>query len=491
MAEKDRAALKAQTTNAYKIGVSKGTTVANTSQLWQDAIDSFLVKAEGEGAGGTKTFTTTGSGSAYAVTDAEIVSNSNLDGKPFFIIFNEDSLDSATITFNALPSLTIKMVGKDGKADTEVESLKANVCYVMTKEFGVNEIYIRAGGGVKINDAATNSTETWSSNKIEDRAQKSLIPVAATGSFGIYTASIPHISILADLSNYFYCIHFDTSFGNGDTININSLGDVTISMPLNSDTGKAGYLYLFRYDGLEFKAITQINYPPIDKEIQKGFFSGAMELARIKYSNSAVTGMNFTMAVQEDFNFCNDYPIEIPTNYIALTPPNVADETGGIKVVSTYLGSSPPKIAFPEDTNSSYEKNFFTTNNSFENEFPPFKHQDLTDGASVDFYLRDGFLANLTSGSATARTIDFKSVGAGGSGRINIAHGYIYLYANNSIDVTFYLDGSDVRVLTQGGGNPLTIAANYSTNIVRIDYTYYYPGSGSRLFIDTPKIYQY
>lgn len=584
MAKRTKSELK-QDRNSTYIQAKGATTVANETNFMENMIDSMALEDE---VTGTKTFTTTGTGSAYTVTDAEIVTNSDLDGKAFFCIFHTDSLESATIQFNALTPLNIKVLSNSGKSNTGNKDIKTGLAYVILKEIGINDVNIISSeritftnegvgstvfitktdngvvrlksidgsgfvevnddgetievslsGGVigsgsnlgsgegvysgvsngeirlksftsldgsisfssnvneidlstiKINDATKNTTDTWSSSKIEDRAIKTLIPVdCAFQGGGIFSATIPQATVIGDLANYFFVFRFDNVFGSGSIIQVNAFPNISIVLPSSSIQGEINYPYLFVYDGTNFLTVTEKEETQhIDTELSKGFFDGINEEARIQLRETGVVGLNI-MATGKDVNIADDAPVDAPTNYIAITPPNSTEETGGIKVVSTHSGTTPEKALFSKTDNNTYPSNYFIVNDGFEEEFPPYQHQTLVDGATVEFDLYNGFIGVLDSGAATARTINFASTGSGGSGRVIKAKGYIYLLTTVTIDVSFTLDGSTIRVAALNGTHPLNIVGN-ATNTVVIPYKFYYDHpSGLRLFIGSPEIYE-
>jgi len=766
MAEKGRAALKTDRTNTYKAGVLKGTTVANCFNFMESIIDSAYNKVD-DAIEPTKTFTTGGIATAYTVTDTDVIANSYLDGKPFFIIFNLDNTGAATIQFNSLPVLDIKLVGEAGKSDPIANQIKANVAYLATKETGVSEIYLRnvgsgsgtkvfntsgsgtaytvtdseitansdldgniyfvifntdstgvatiqfnaftalaikivspsgknnvisgtlkanyayfftketgideiyisqtfkisttgtgnslinsdspndvkikglrssdgtlqlvantndidfsvlidnAGGGINVyegqdmsgyhifnrltsddgsvnigseggtgpgisltvppindssintntlyssskiedrarktmvpiyclggttvftvtlnyitvigdmgnyffvcrfqtepnlsgsptltvnaltpipitiqtnkskilqdtfylarydagnfivytdvqfvNDLVTNLNYTWSSSKIESSIQKALIPVSLTyAGAGLFTCSIAHITVLGDLTNYFYVFVFSQLFQDGMEIQVNSLTNVVISLRQTSGNGIGNYPYLARYDGTNFLIDTAATNDIVKRfnntfGITEAAISfqddGASLSAMMFYANSSDENNFFGFATG---SYTGQDPGDWPSGFIKIHPPGSTYTNGALEDANGNV------YEFPTSFSSAYAGGKFLTGNNFESDLAATKQQSLSSGATVDFILRNGFIANLFTGTQTTVTIDFDTSGVGANS-VNNAQGYIIFNADNSIDVTFHMDSAITYVKTESGTNPVTINLPFGT----------------------------
>lgn len=615
MSQKNRSQLKTERTNTYKAGVPKGTTVANEYNYMENLLDSVLLKAEGEGQG-NKTFSTAGTGTAYTVTDAEVTANTFLDGKTFFIIPHTDVTGAATIQFNSNPVLNLKLVGESGKADTTVNSLKANVAYLATKEVGVSELYIREAGsgeGLKtmsavdgsggsgasyditdaslvseaqlatigflikfdsspdpallitilpnnlliidiykvsssgpipiikgdvvsdiyyiayyddsaqrlivnansaindsasnttetwsslkiqseidlkteINDAATSTTETWSSNKIEDRVQKALVPLNAVSSFPSFeqfSVTLNYITVLGDLSNYFFVVNFNSSGNASATLTVNALSPIPIiTKNLNGVDGvseeiNADVRYLSYYDGTSFVVITDLfnSIKPFGpNESIKITNDGGSLRALMSYINAS-DGDDF-------FGFAAGPSSASWPNHFKIFPPTATHSKGAI---GYYDGANHVFFSMPTGITDAFTSNALVTNNSFYDNFPPSLVQNLTDSGAAtgttDINLKDGYNGYwIMHSSATDRTIDFITDGAGADD-VEIANGYIHLFNTNAVNLTIHLNGANTNVATLSGSNPEVLPSSPFANHY-LQYTLYNRAGNTLLNIE-------
>lgn len=462
-------------------GVSIDDVTPSTSKVWSSEKTDNEIKASRplllkaiDGSGGA--------GSTYNISIPSVTTGIQIENAFTWITFDTNPVNGTLLLINGF-LIIVALVYDYNDQLIKTGMLKSNRPYLCKFNSATGELWINYIS--EINDTATNTNEVWSSEKTEDRAIKTLVKVEATYvAGGNFSCSIPHITSLADLENYFYVFVFNQAFSVTGTITVNSLPPINIKgVSILDRDGEANSPYLLSYDGLNFKLRTEHrNY-----DIRKYFHDGSEFQALIEYIDlGAGKGLQFFTGITDEskaYRFYADtfFP---KTNHLSIHPPTVTLPAGGIGGVSAHTANPIIIAELPTSLNNAYPSGGkIITPNSFEEEFPPFKMQSLINGAVITFGLKDGFLGKIDIGTATSRTINFVSTGV--TGNVEVAKGQLIIKGDNSCDITFQYDGNPAEVMTDdGSGNPVTVSVSSPTPYKEAIVDYFLDRSRSiKLFI--------